>query len=69
LIVKYGLNKQDGIAIRKTEDAIQFNSTFGYRKTRFRLGIIQQIEHSIYQWFVSNTEKQSQNLFQLIFLG
>ena len=32
LIVKYGLNKQDGIAIRKTEDAIQFNSTFGYRK-------------------------------------
>ena len=32
LIVKYGLNKQDGIAIRKTEDAIQLNSTFGYRK-------------------------------------
>ena len=32
LIIKYGLNKQDGIAVRKTEDAIQFNSTFGYRK-------------------------------------
>lgn len=32
LIVKYGLNKQDGVAIRKTEDAIQLNSTFGYRK-------------------------------------
>ena len=32
LIVKYGLNKQDGIDIRKTEDAIQLNSTFGYRK-------------------------------------
>ena len=32
LIVKYGLNKQDGIDLRKTEDAIQFNSTFGYRK-------------------------------------
>lgn len=32
LIVKYGLNKQDGIDIRKTEDAIQLNSTFGYRR-------------------------------------
>jgi hypothetical protein len=32
LIFKYGLNKQDGIDLRKTEDAIQFNSTFGYRK-------------------------------------
>lgn len=32
LIFKYGLNKQDGIDIRKTEDAIQLNSTFGYRK-------------------------------------
>ena len=32
LIVKYGLNKQDGIDLRKTEDAIQLNSTFGYRK-------------------------------------
>ena len=32
LIFKYGLNKQDGIDLRQTEDAIQFNSTFGYRK-------------------------------------
>ena len=32
LIVRYGLNKQDGIDLRKTEDAIQLNSTFGYRK-------------------------------------
>jgi hypothetical protein len=32
LIFKYGLNKQDGIDLRKTEDAMQFNSTFGYRK-------------------------------------
>ncbi|TDE05158.1 DUF3078 domain-containing protein [Flavobacterium sandaracinum] len=32
LIFKYGLNKQDGIDLRKTEDAIQVNSTFGYRK-------------------------------------
>jgi hypothetical protein len=31
LIVRYGLNKQDGLEVRKTEDAIQFNSTFGYR--------------------------------------
>jgi hypothetical protein len=32
LIIRYGLNKQDGIDIRKTDDAIQLNSTFGYRK-------------------------------------
>ncbi|MFV8324355.1 DUF3078 domain-containing protein [Flavobacterium sp. ZS1P14] len=31
LIIRYGLNKQDGIEIRKTEDAIRFNSSFGYR--------------------------------------
>lgn len=32
LIVKYGLNKQDGTEVRKTDDAIQFNSTYGFRK-------------------------------------
>lgn len=32
LIMRYGLNKQDGIELRKTEDAFQFNSTLGYRK-------------------------------------
>ena len=32
LIVRYGLNKQDGIEIRKTDDVFQFNSTYGYRK-------------------------------------
>jgi hypothetical protein len=32
LFVRYGLNKQDGLGVRKTDDAIQFNSTFGYRK-------------------------------------
>ncbi|MBE8725391.1 DUF3078 domain-containing protein [Flavobacterium hungaricum] len=32
LIVKYGLNKQDGIELRKTDDAVQFNSTYGYRR-------------------------------------
>jgi hypothetical protein len=32
LIIRYGLNKQDGIEMRKTDDAIHFNSTFGYRK-------------------------------------
>ncbi|MEN2414051.1 DUF3078 domain-containing protein [Flavobacterium mesophilum] len=32
LIVKYGLNKQDGIELRKTDDALQFNSTYGFRK-------------------------------------
>ena len=32
LSVRYGMNKQDGIEIRKTDDAFRFNSTFGYRK-------------------------------------
>jgi len=32
LIVRYGVNKQDGVELRKTDDALQFNSTFGYRK-------------------------------------
>lgn len=32
LIVRYGVNKQDGIEFRKTDDAFQFTSTFGYRK-------------------------------------
>jgi Protein of unknown function (DUF3078) len=31
-IVRYGLNKQDGLELRKTDDAILINSTFGYRK-------------------------------------
>jgi hypothetical protein len=35
LIVRYGMNKQDGIKIRKTDDAMQFNSSFGYRKDTF----------------------------------
>ena len=32
LIVRYGVNKQDGVEWRKTDDAFQFTSTFGYRK-------------------------------------
>ncbi|MFT5244761.1 MAG: hypothetical protein ACI8QQ_002706 [Psychroserpens sp.] len=32
LIMRYGLNKQDGVELRKTEDAFQLNSTLGYRK-------------------------------------
>jgi hypothetical protein len=32
LIMRYGLNKQDGIEWRKTDDAFQLTSTFGYRK-------------------------------------
>jgi hypothetical protein len=32
LSIRYGLNKQDGYEVRKTDDAIQINSTFGYRK-------------------------------------
>ena len=32
LILKYGLNKQDGIEMRKTDDAVHINSTYGYRE-------------------------------------
>jgi hypothetical protein len=32
LIIRYGVNKQDGIELRKADDAFQFNSTYGYRK-------------------------------------
>jgi len=32
MIIRYGVSKQDGVELRKTDDAFQFNSTFGYRK-------------------------------------
>jgi hypothetical protein len=32
LIMRYGLNKQDGVEVRKTDDTFLFNSAFGYRK-------------------------------------
>ncbi|MEO8253568.1 MAG: DUF3078 domain-containing protein [Flavobacterium sp.] len=32
LSIRYGMNKQDGIELRKTDDAFRFNSTFGYRR-------------------------------------
>jgi hypothetical protein len=32
LSIRYGMNKQDGIEVRKTDDAFRFNSTFGYRR-------------------------------------
>lgn len=32
LIMRYGMNKQDGVEFRKTDDAFLFSSTFGYRK-------------------------------------
>ncbi|MEC5167434.1 hypothetical protein RCH18_003190 [Flavobacterium sp. PL11] len=31
LIFRYGVNKQDGKDVKKTDDQFQFNSTFGYR--------------------------------------
>jgi hypothetical protein len=32
LVVRYGVVKQDGVELRKTDDALEFNSTLGYRK-------------------------------------
>ena len=32
LIFRYGVNKQDGQSLKKTDDALQINSTFGYRQ-------------------------------------
>lgn len=31
-LVRYGVNKQDGVEMRKSDDELRFNSTFGYRK-------------------------------------
>ncbi len=31
LIVKYGINKQDGLTVRKSDDEFRLNSTYGYR--------------------------------------
>jgi hypothetical protein len=35
LIVKYGVNKQDGLGMQKTDDEFRFNSTYGYRSDTF----------------------------------
>lgn len=32
LLFRYGVNKQDGVKIQKTDDAIHLNSTFGFRR-------------------------------------
>jgi hypothetical protein len=32
LLFKYGVNKQDGTKLQKTDDALQLNSTFGFRR-------------------------------------
>jgi len=32
MIFRYGVNKQDGVELRKTDDTFQLNSTFGYRQ-------------------------------------
>jgi hypothetical protein len=32
LIFRYGLNKQEGIQLRKTDDVFRINSTYGFRK-------------------------------------
>jgi hypothetical protein len=32
LIFRYGLNKQEGVELRKTDDVFRLNSTYGYRK-------------------------------------
>jgi hypothetical protein len=41
LIVRYGLNKQDGIELRKTEDVLQLSSALGYRKDTLSGSILQ----------------------------
>ncbi|MGV9003005.1 DUF3078 domain-containing protein [Flavobacterium sp.] len=37
LTVHYGVNKQDGVELRKTDDALKFTSTVGYRKDSLSL--------------------------------
>jgi hypothetical protein len=73
LIVRYGLNKQDGIELRKTEDVLQFNSALGYRKTHSLTGTTPQ--NSISTQFTDgyaypNTEVSiSKRFAPYIFLG
>lgn len=31
LLIRYGVNKQDGLVVKKTDDSFKFNSTYGYR--------------------------------------
>ena len=31
LLIRYGINKQDGLVVKKTDDSFKFNSTYGYR--------------------------------------
>ncbi|WP_309597442.1 DUF3078 domain-containing protein [Flavobacterium davisii] len=40
LSFRYGINKQDGHEIRKTEDVFLINSTLGFKKIVFPTGII-----------------------------
>jgi hypothetical protein len=49
--MRYGLNKQDGVEVRKTDDTFLFNSAFGYRKdtlsngtTRLNLTLILSLQ-------------------------
>jgi hypothetical protein len=71
--VRYGLNKQDGIELRKTEDVLQFNSALGYRKTHSLTGTTPQ--NSISTQFTDgyaypNTEVSiSKRFAPYIFLG
>ena len=37
LIVRYGVNKQDGVELRKTDDEFKFTSAIGYRKDSLSL--------------------------------
>lgn len=37
LIIRYGVNKQDGVELRKTDDALKFTSTVGHRKDSLSL--------------------------------
>lgn len=37
LIIRYGVNKQDGVELRKTDDEFKFTSAIGYRKDSLSL--------------------------------
>ncbi|WP_321539535.1 DUF3078 domain-containing protein [Flavobacterium piscinae] len=38
--LRYGVNKQEGRELRKTDDAFSLLSNYGYKKTPFQTGII-----------------------------
>lgn len=75
LLLRYGLNKQEGQELRKTDDQINFSSTFGYRRDTvsnwFHGGKFNFLTQFANGYKYPNTEKKISTFFSpaYIFLG